>query len=209
MSEQSAPLEVVCPRCQAVVAGDATRCWLCHGAIDGPTPASAAASAAAPVSGAATAPNAARMAPIHRAASFSLSTMLLITTLVAICCGLIAAAPGLGIVACVLLAPVLVRTARVVRRREAAGARVSPAEKVGLAATSFVVAMVMATVVGFAAFCCFCAVCAFAYGSSGNEPGLLLLAFGVSVAAGLSIWGFVKLVQWSRRRFERDIEVRK
>lgn len=197
MSESSTPLEVVCPRCEAVVAGDATRCWLCHGSLDGTTPPLATPS---PV---------ARMAPIHRAASFSLSTMLLITTLVAICCGLLAAAPGLGIVVCVLLAPVLVRTARVVRRREAAGARVSPAEKVSLAATSLVVAMVMATVVGFAAFCCFCAVCAFAYGSSGNQPGLLLLAFGVSVAAGLSLWGFGKLVQWSRRRFERDSQVRK
>lgn len=192
MSETPVPLDVVCPHCQAVVAPSATRCWLCGGAVDGSSPASARSAGV----------------PAHRGASFSLSTMLLITTLVAISCGLLAAAPGLGVVACVLLAPVLVRTAMVVRRREAAGARVSASEKVGLAATSFVVAMVLATVVGFAAFCCFCAVCAFAFGADGNEPGLMLLSLGVGVAGLLSIWGLVKLVQWSRRRYLRDIEVK-
>ena len=192
MSEELASLDVICPHCQAVVPPDASRCWLCGESLDG----SSLAAARSPV------------VPPHRGASFSLSTMLLITTLVAICCGLFVAAPGLAVVASVLLAPVLVRTAKVVRRREAAGVRVSPSEKVGLAATSFVVAMVLAIVVGFAAFCCFCAVCAFAFGANGNEPGLLFLALAVGVVGLLSIWGVVKLVQWSRRRYLRDIEVK-
>jgi len=67
---------------------------------------------------------------------------------------------------------------------------------------------VLATVVGFAAFCCFCAVCAFAFGADGNEPGLIALGLGVGVVGLLSIWGVVKLVQWSRRRYLRDIEVK-
>lgn len=192
MSEELATLDVICPHCQAVVPPDANRCWLCGESLDGSSLAPARSSGA----------------PSHRGASFSLSTMLLVTTLIAICCGLLAAAPGLGVIVCVLLAPVLVRTAKVVRRREEAGVRVSSSEKIGLAATSFVVAMVLATVVGFAAFCCFCAVCAFAFGADGNEPGLLLLALGVGVVGLLSIWGVVKLGQWSRRRYLRDIEVK-
>ena len=193
MSEELAPLDVICPHCEAVVTPDANRCWLCGESLDGSSLATAARSPGA---------------SSHRGASFSLSTMLLITTLIAICCGLLVAAPGLGVIVCVLLAPVLVRTAKVVRRREEAGVRVSSSEKIGLAATSFVVAMVLATVVGFAAFCCFCAVCAFAFGADGNEPGLILLGLGVGVVGLLSIWGVVKLVQWSRRRYLRDIEVK-
>jgi hypothetical protein len=192
MSETSKTLDAVCPHCQAAVQADATRCWLCEQSLDGLN----------------VAPARSPGAPSHRGASFSLSTMLLITTLIAICCGLLAAAPGLGVIVCVLLAPVLVRTAKVVRRREKAGVRVSSSEKIGLAATSFVVAMVLATVVGFAAFCCFCAVCAFAFGADSNEPGLILLGFCVGVVGLLSIWGVVKLVQWSRRRYLRDIEAR-
>jgi hypothetical protein len=190
MSDVVSPGRAVCPHCQAVVDPRAAQCWLCGERLD------ERASGAAP------------RAAVHREGSFSLSTLLLIMTLVAICCGLLVAAPGLGVVASVLLAPVLVRTAMVVRRREAAGARVSSGEKIALATTSFVVALVLAGVVGFAAFCCFCAVCAFAFGAGGNEPGLIALGLGVGVVGLLSIWGVVKLFQWSRRRYLRDIEVK-
>ena len=191
MSDVVAPGRAVCPHCQAVGYQQAAQCWLCGGRLDERS------SAAAPPRPA-----------VRREGSFSLSSLLLIMTLVAICCGLLVAAPGLGVVASVLLAPVLVRTAMVVRRREAAGERVSSGEKIALATTSLVVALVLVGVVGFAAFCCFCAVCAFAFGADGNEPVFILIGLGLGALGPLSIWGVVKLVQWSRRRNLRDIEVK-
>ena len=103
MSEADRTLDAVCPHCQAAVQPDASRCWLCGASLDGSSVAPARSSDA----------------PSHRGASFSLSTMLLITTLIAICCGLLVAAPGLGVIVCVLLAPVLVRTAKVLINRKA------------------------------------------------------------------------------------------
>ena len=139
--------------------------------------------------------------------SFSLSTLLLLMTLAAVCFGLLAEAPGLGVPMCVLLVPVLIRTAKVVRRREAAGLPVSRTEKISLAATSFGVATVVAAVVAVAAFCSFCGVCLLAASadSSYGGPGMFLWGLGVCAVAAWTIWLVVRADKWVRRRYQRDI----
>jgi hypothetical protein len=133
--------------------------------------------------------------------SFSISTLLLATTLVAVCAALIAEVPGLGIPVCILLAPVLIRTIMVVRRREAAGKHVSTGDKVVLILTSFVVINVILTVVGVAAVGTFCAVCL---------GTVAVLDEGAMVAAGLvalfvTISLVVLMYRWVRKRYQRDI----
>lgn len=135
--------------------------------------------------------------------SFSLSTLLLLMTLAAICFGLLAAAPGLGVPMCVLLVPVLIRTVMVVRRREASGLPVSRAKKIGLMATSFGVATVVAVVVAVAAFCSFCGVCLLGIGGSNEEA---MLGAGIMFSlAGVSVVMLVFLGKWIRRRYRRDV----
>ncbi|RIK82676.1 MAG: hypothetical protein DCC67_06915 [Planctomycetota bacterium] len=189
----------VCAECGAEQRSDRqAACWLCGA----PTAATAAGARQA----AAAVPPSPTFAD-GRGYSFSLSTLLLVVTLAAILCGLMTIYPGVGVIVSILLAPVLVRTAKVVRRREAAGVTVSAAEKVALGVTSFGAAVVIATVVGFATFCCFCATCATFFGVSMNAAELLWLAAGAGFGAVAAIFVAVKLVKWSVRRYRRDIDV--
>ncbi len=180
-----------CIKCGAQHPREMKTCWLC-GALT--TLDSHKLQAANPVR------------PAPERFSFSLSTLLLLMTLAAVCFGLLAEAPGLGVPLCVLLVPVLIRTAMVVRRREAAGVPVSRAEKIGLMATSLGVATVVAVVVAVAAFCSFCGVCLLAVSADNKYggAGTFLSGLGVCTVAGLSIWLLKVMDKWLRRRFRRD-----
>jgi hypothetical protein len=144
--------------------------------------------------------------PRREAFSYSLSTLMLIVTLAAACFGLLAVLPGLGVIVCILMVPVLIRTAMVVRRREDAGGTVSPAEKVALMATSFAATIVLITVVGFAAFCCACTVCVTAFGVLEGEPEALGFVAVAAAGAAIALPVSVMLIKWSRWRFKRDVE---
>lgn len=181
----------VCPQCGAQQPGETNACWLCGAEI-----------AAAGIASASSDP--VQTAPERF--SFSLSTLLLLMTLASVCFGLLAVAPGLGVPMCVLLVPVLVRTAKVVRRREAAGLPVSHAERVSLMLSSFGVATVLAVVVSASAFAGFCGVCLLAIspGQYGG-PWILLWGFGMCAVAAFAVWLVVLVVKWVRRRYRRDI----
>ena len=127
-------MSMACPHCQAQQPSEKDRGWLCGAEF---------------LAGVDQSPIVEPKSHPDRF-SFSLSTLFLLMTLASVCFGLLAVAPGLGIPVCVLLVPVLVRTTMVVRRREAAGAAVSRAEKVSLMASSFGVATVLAVVVSSA-----------------------------------------------------------
>jgi hypothetical protein len=174
--------ELVCPHCQAELERGAPQCWLCEATLGEPAQKSQPTSRPSQSAG----------------FSYSLSTMLLATTLVAICFGLLSIAPGLGIPICILLAPVLVRTVMVVRRREAAGRKVSTSEKAWLIFGSLVVANVILAVVTVAAVGTFCAVCL----SAGNERAIPV---AILIAAGVTIPLLVVLFKWVRTRYRRDI----
>lgn len=137
--------------------------------------------------------------------SYSLSTLMLMATLAAICFGLLSTAPGLGIPICILLAPVLLRTAIVVRRREATGRAVSAGQKLGLILGSLVVAHVIAAVVTVAAIGTFCAVC---LGIAASAPGSdeAAISFALLAAAVVTILLLVLMFRWVRARYRRDIQ---
>ncbi len=190
MSQAPSQTAAHCPHCGAGQGAGRSSCWLCHAELP-PQPKAGTTVEARPH-------------PVEstpRGLSYSISTLLLATTLVAVCAALVAEIPGLGVPICILLAPVLVRTVMVVRRREAAGKHVSMGEKVALILTSFVVINVILAVVGVAAVGSFCAVCL---------GTVAVLNEGAIVAAGLTgitvtILFLVLMVRWVRARYRRDI----
>jgi hypothetical protein len=128
-------------------------------------------------------------------------------TLESVCLGLIVALPGLGILACIIMGPVFIRTMKVVRHREAVGQTVAPGEKVALFVGSFAVASVIAVVAGIAAFGTFCSVCVSVIamqGRGGQE--VVPIVFIAILLSLLSIWGLVRLIRWSRRRYRHEMD---
>jgi hypothetical protein len=83
--------------------------------------------------------------------TFSLGTLMLLVTLVAVALGLAAAHPGLGILFAILATPAGVRTAINSRRRTLAGAEPGLLEKSKLFCTSFCIVTVL-SVATWAAF---------------------------------------------------------
>ena len=137
---------------------------------------------------------------------FSVSTMLLVTTLVAVCVALFAAAPGLGILLSIIAVPPFIRTLMLVRRRKVKGQEVSTAAKVGLYLGSLGVTLVITYVTLIASLLTFCLSCmgVFAAGGGNNETGAFAVAILLSLAiAGLLVWAFSK---WVRYRWQRDLQ---
>jgi hypothetical protein len=169
-----------CPECGAALDSREGRCWLCRREVSGPevnpyaSPPAAALAAASP-------------------AQFSLVTLLLVITLVAVCLGVTMAAPGLGVLLMVLAAPALVRTMVAGVRQKQVGARMTTAEKMAAFCVSLLV-MVMIGVAAVAAFeiACWgsCALAASVWGE--GEPALMtgLVAGGVAgvAAIGWLLW---------------------
>lgn len=184
-----------CRECGALLGEGRDACWLCGADVRSPAERLAAS------------PRAPTALPRRQPAAFaySLSTLLLLTTLVAVVCALVAAAPGLGIMACLLLAPVLLRTMIVVRRRESLGRSVSTMEKVSLGLTSYFVAIILAAVVCFATFGAVCTICLTAIGlGEGGETVPLAIFAGLVTLISIVALRFV--VKWIRARFRRDME---
>ncbi|MAT68435.1 MAG: hypothetical protein CMJ58_02825 [Planctomycetaceae bacterium] len=182
-----------CPRCGAAVDPAASRCWLCDAAL-GDLQA---------------APTSATAQPRHASFSFSFSALMLVVTLVTICCGLIAAAPGLGIPFSVLLVPVFVRTMLVIRRRSQQGRPPSRGEKAQLLATSFGVAATVLVVLCTASAGAFAGVCfglAAIIDARLEDLGFLFITATV-VAAPLSVVALWWCVRWIRARWRRDTQL--
>lgn len=193
--------EPACPQCGAAVRSDESTCWLCGAAL-------VASKVLTPEPGVLAPPG--RESTPHRAFSFSLSTMLLVMTLVAVCLGLLAVAPGIGILVGILLAPVLVRTTMVVKRRERTGRPVSSLEQAGLIATSLVVAHVMVAVVATASIGTFCGTC---LGLAAVTPGFnyrqhdihAMALLSGALALAVTLLSLRWIWRWMRRRYRRDV----
>jgi hypothetical protein len=179
-----------CRTCGASQPEGLRTCWLCRANLSGDSTTVAAAEHERTLSHGG-----------HAGFSFSISTLLLITTLIAILSALVAEHPGLGIPVCVLMLPVLVRTAMVVRRRERAGLQVSAGEKAKLALVSFVVSFALSIVVlavlGIAAIVTLFAVCV--SGGKGNPfPVAIVIALVILIPTCAA------LAHWIRARYEQD-----
>ena len=135
MSEPQPNEERTCPECGAALAPGASSCWLCRGTgqpdVQAPGPSS---------------PFAERRAAFQ----FSLATLMLTVTLVAVILGAFRVAPGAGIVLVIIVTPAWLRTCLSVARRKARGRPMTPAEKLGGFAGSVGVVVIVGVAAGIA-----------------------------------------------------------
>jgi hypothetical protein len=171
------PAQAICADCGADVDAAHERCWLCEARIQplgqvnpyaGPQPVAD-----------------------HAAAQFSLETLFLITTLVAVCLGAFLLAPGLGILLALVGAPALIRTMLAGHRRRQAGTPLTTSQKIGAFALSFVLVFA-AGWAGLIAFFCVCLGTGLAglalAGNGGDWIFAFALGAGALVAIPLTIW---------------------
>lgn len=174
----------VCPECGAARAAGRERCWLCDRAL------------VADEAGAAANPEAANpyVAPRptgeHLAAQFSLETLFLVTTLVAVCLGVFLLAPGLGVLMALVTVPALARSFMMGYRRKQAGLRLTTGEKI----SAFVLSFFLMIAVGWAGCAAFFGVCLgtglLGIAVSGDES-VFFVAIGLGAIAGLSLSGWL------------------
>ena len=193
LEDSRAGRPIICQHCGAEQIGLAIKCWLCRESLA--TPARSAPETELP-----------RQPYQPQGMSFSLATLFLIVTLASVCMGLLVAAPGLGVFACIIMVPVFFRTIRVVRHREAMGENISPLQKVIMFTTSFALSSVLVIVVCVCAFCSFCGVCLAVVAVGGSAGGdVAPWAVGLCFGAIASIAVAVQMIRWMRRRYRRDM----
>ncbi len=188
----------LCPDCGAQVQPTATACWLCQKPL---------ASQAEIVEAEIVEPTPPPIIPAweqaRRQASplqFSLESLMLVITLVAVCLGMIVAMPGVGVLVAIVAAPALVRTLIAGFQQRAAGTQMTLSEKAltFLASTGITMAVLAAGGTAFASACF--ASCLVALGVSSatnprggfNEDWLIYAVLGFSSLVGLAttIWLF-------------------
>jgi hypothetical protein len=138
MDPLPATTEPDCPGCRAAAGTTEARCFLCGKPV-------------LPLSG--TDPPTAPSEPLRF--TFSLSSLMLLMTLIAVCLGLGGIDPGLGIGVAFLVTPAALRTAVAAARRRRSGSGMSMGEKLlaFVASLGVVTAMIVATGVAFYATC--------------------------------------------------------
>ena len=187
MNGSESPLR--CARCGATLEDTQRPCWLCQ------------ADPQVGSDGMASNPYAAPGVEVMADPSRGFTAPIFLVAMIVIIVGLFMVAPGLGVLSTFVVAPVLLRTYLVVRRREQAGKAVSGWQKVTLLITSFFVAYVILTVVTFSAFGAFCVACL--AGIASESEAVMVLAFFVAGAVGLGV--AILMGYWVRNRYRRDI----
>ena len=197
MKAEKAERRIACPTCRATVTQDTPFCWKCGSQLKTDGFESRGIELPDKPSGSA-------------GFNFSIASLLLLTTLIAIFLALFAAAPGLGVFLAVLSIPPFVRTLMVVNRRKAMGQQVSGGRKAGLFLGSLGVTLLITWATMFAAAIAFFFSClgAFAFldpGASGGanvEAVFLWITIGFTLTfTGLVLWAFSF---WIRARWRRD-----
>jgi hypothetical protein len=133
----SSATERLCPQCGASCALDVARCWLCHAEL-------------APATDAEASPS-----PTQATTQFSIATILLVTTLIAVCLGVFRISPGLGLAIVAFAAPALIRTFVVGVQQKRVGQSLSIGEKL----TAFVASLGIMILVGIAGVVAFQIAC--------------------------------------------------
>jgi len=174
-----------CAQCGAPWREESAACWLC-----GHDPAEPAQTVPPP-----------RPPAARQPFSFSLETMFVVTTLVAVLFGVCLIAPGIGFLLCILSLPAFLRTIMVVRRRDQIGRPVHRFERMLLFLGSIVtlyIVMMMALVASVGVFCYVCIATYSAKVSDGSAMILALMAASVTtlVAAFLAF-------KWFRARWRK------
>ncbi len=179
-----------CPECHAVLSSGAERCWLCERAVTPPADVNPYAS------------------PAVGEYSYSLSSLLIVVTFVAVNCGLFLIAPGLAILAAVLATPALLRTMLVVHQRARRGKSADATTKLSLFFVSFMVTGLLLSVVCVVACGTFFVTCLGGLESSGGSPRslnsvLTLAGFCSLIATGATM---ALLSKWVVNRWQRDTQ---
>jgi hypothetical protein len=181
------PQNATCPECGAELVPGAKKCWLCALRADATTTPPRDASgtggeAAAPMN-----PYASPAPPSgHLDRTFSLTSMFLWTTLVAVVMGVASFAPGLGIMLAVLSLPAAARTiGTVYRRKQRRGGSIGAAEKIETFIASFgiVLAIVIGAVTAFTAVCFPLGLASFA----SDMGGLVIFAIVAGIVAAVFV----------------------
>lgn len=179
-----------CPSCGAGTAPDQTKCWLCYAPLDAPPPALLAVVIDERLAAA-------------RSSQFSIETILLVTTLVAVLLGLFRYSPGLAVMLIIFSVPALVRTVFVGRREKRRGQRVSAGGKIGHFLLSLVIMYAVWVAASTAFFIaavgtCFAAIAA-SNASEEMAVGVGIAGLIVSALVGLVVAIMLLKVTWPKR----------
>ena len=190
-----------CPKCGAQWIAGQPRCWLCHG--NARAPSRGADDAAAGI--ASLQPMTFGPAVPTEHFQFGISSLLLLTTFVAILCSIFKMNPGVGFLVAVLAVPALLRTIVVAMRRSESGNPMSSGGKTGVFLLTLLVAFIVPVAVIGAFIIAALATCV-AIGGPGlgglGNPGLALVCGGIAGlgAAVLCAWVIWKLLRYNRGR---------
>jgi hypothetical protein len=190
---QSPSLEPHCRDCGAAIQPQDSQCWLCHRLL------AVEAELVEPGS-----PLAPQYAPPKwvNPAQFSLETLMLVITLIAVCLGMIMAAPGVGVLVAIVAAPALVRTLVAGYQDRQAGTPMTLGEKLltFAASTGVTLAVLVTGGTAFAAACAGSIFVACGLESAGAGPSvlgpsggelLLFVLLGGSALIGLGTAGWL------------------
>jgi hypothetical protein len=172
MSTSPESREIRCPQCAAVNLQWDGKCWLCGNPLSGAE--SQATTTAVP-----------QIAEVKP--QFGLSTLLLVVTIVCICLGLVAIAPGLIVPLVAIVAPALVRSAVATRRYEGAA---SLSHKVSTFAVSLAL-VVLIWIAGLISLGVACAIIVAGGAALNFDENLLPFLIIISVFAVLASLGFM------------------
>jgi hypothetical protein len=179
-----------------MLAVGAGTCWLCHCPLtDDNSTDAAVATTMTPL------PHTAPATAVGRGGQFSLATLMLTVTLIAVLMGLSVRLPGLAIVLAILATPALIKTSLIGRRHKAAGEPLTPGGK----ALTFITALCLSTAIGVAAGGAFFLAClgVFVVGEDklGNLDTTMMTALLVASAVALPvlILGIWLFWRWKKR----------
>ena len=159
-----------CSDCGAPLKPGQTQCWLCRSAVLATAPADAR-------------PATEVSAGTRAGCQFSLASLMLFMTLVAIICGIISMNPGVGAVLAFLSLPALVRTCTVAARMRTGGQPVSAVGKVGLFLLNLAMVAIVIAAAGAAFYFTFMATCA----AGAHGAGLGILPFAIILGLGAAL----------------------
>jgi len=180
-----------CPDCGADVAAEAPTCWLCFADLSATAAERIAASPAPPP------------IPTAGAHTFSLDTLFLVMTLVAVCAGIVAAAPEALVFVVLIVVPAVVRTLGKTRQRVKSGEELTASAKIGAFFGSLMLAALTwaAAMVAFFGACWAACGAAALVGAAGPYGGNAL-TFGFIIGGIVGLVVFVSLYRllWPGRR---------
>ena len=183
----------ICGDCRAENLPGRRVCWLCHKPIPPPLPPLGTPLSLGGTSELVPALEVPPGLPVGSRPRFTLNSLMLLVTLVAVCFGVFRVAPGLAILLLIVVAPALFRTFVSGARRKQRGEQVSIGDKVLAFAGSLGIMLLIAMAAGVSFFTTCWVACAGVaiVGNDGNSAFQAGLMIGLLVALALSIGLFV------------------